>query len=66
MFLAATIEKAIKDKFSYDNKCVWDKASQLDVKLPAAADGKPDFKFMELYMREILAEAEAKINALLD
>ena len=52
--------------FAYSDQLSSTVLPEIVIKLPAAADGKPDFKFMELYMREILAEAEAKINALLD
>lgn len=39
MFLPTVIERAIKEHFSYDNKCVWDKASQLSVYLPVDDSG---------------------------
>ena len=37
-----------------------------NLKLPTDATGEPDFKFMEQYMRSILDEASASLNALLD
>ena len=64
MFMATVIEKAIKDKFSYDNKCIWDKASKLMVSLPVSADGKPDYAFMDSYMQEKIKESENKIERL--
>lgn len=30
MFLATVLEKAIKDKFSYDDKCVWGQSEAVD------------------------------------
>lgn len=64
MFIASVLEKAIKDKFSYDNKCVWDKASQLMVFLPATEDGKPDYAYMDRYMRDVVKESEAGLENL--
>ena len=64
MFIATVLEKAIKDKFSYDDKCVWDKASRLIVTLPATIDGKPDFTYMDLYMQSIMEESEKKLENL--
>ncbi len=64
MFLATVIEKAIKDKFSYDDKCVWDKASQLYVKLPVSKEGKPDIDYMENYMSEILKNTAVSLKML--
>ena len=64
MFIATVLEKAIKDKFSYDNKCVWDKASQLMVALPATADDKPDFAYMNSYMQKIIKESKKSLESL--
>ena len=64
MFIATVLEKAIKDKFSYDDKCVWDKASRLKVALPADADGKPDLAYMSSYMQNIMKESEKKLEKL--
>lgn len=64
MFMATVIEKAIKDKFSYDNKCIWDKASKLMVSLPVSANGKPDYAHMDSYMREIIHSSKYNIKCL--
>lgn len=64
VFLAAVLEKAIKDKFSYDNKCIWDKASLLTVSLPANKDGVPDVVYMDRYMSEMLDTASICLDAL--
>ncbi|MDY4204147.1 hypothetical protein [Porcincola intestinalis] len=50
MFLATIIEHTIKEQFSYDNKCVWDKVAPLTIKLPVESDGTPDWEFMDKYM----------------
>lgn len=64
MFIATVLEKAIKDKFSYDNKCVWDKLSQLFVRLPVTMYGEPDVGFMDSYMKKIMKESKIRIDCL--
>lgn len=64
IFLATILQKAIKDKFSYDDKCVWDKAKALSVSLPVDASGKPDWAYMDAYMTEAMQKAEETLDAL--
>lgn len=64
MFLSTVIEKSIKDKFSYDDKCVWDKAKTLPVFLPATQDGNPDWAYMDEYMRSVMENTETDLTAM--
>lgn len=64
MFLATVIEKSIKDKFSYDDKCVWDKAKLLPVSLPVDIDGAPDWAYMEEYMGSMMENAKIDLTAM--
>lgn len=64
MFLATVLEKAIKDKFSYDDKCVWDKAKLLTVTLPCTREGEPDWAYMDEYMSAVMRESEASLESL--
>ena len=64
-FLAPCLEKAIKDKFGYDDKCIWKKVKLLSVRLPATASGAPDFAFMENYMKSVEARAKTAVGALI-
>ena len=64
MYLATVMEKSIKDKFSYDNKCVWDKAKQLTISLPADPTGAPDWAYMEQFMSAMLQESELRLQNL--
>lgn len=64
MFLATVLEKAIKDKFSYDDKCVWDKAKLLSVTLPCTCDGEPDWAYMDEYMRAVTESAKSDLSAM--
>ena len=63
-FLATVIEKAIKDKFSYDDKCVWDKAKLLNVKLPVDTSGEPDWAYMDAYMSHVMDSADRVFSEL--
>lgn len=63
-FLATCLQKAIKDKFGYDDKCIWDKVRQLSVALPATSDEEPDFAFMETYMAKIEKQVRSAANLL--
>lgn len=64
MYLATVMEKSIKDKFSYDNKCVWDKAKQLTISLPVDPTGAPDWAYMEQFMSAMLQESELRLQNL--
>ena len=64
MFLATVLENAIKDKFSYDDKCVWDEAKLLSVRLPCTGDGEPDWAYMDAYMSEVMRDCEMNLAEL--
>ena len=59
LYLATVLEKTIKDKFSYDDKCIWEKVKKLTVMLPVDENHQPNFSYMESYMknREIAVSA---------
>lgn len=59
-FLACVIQKCVKQFFSYDNKCTWDKVKEKRIMLPVADDGKPDWGYMETYMQSVM-ERQAHI-----
>ena len=62
LFISTVLEKTIKDKFSYDDKCVWDKASLLSIKLPVDNNGNPDYTYMESYMKSMMDSAKSEID----
>lgn len=64
MFLAVAIEKSIKGRFSYDDKCVWAKASKICVELPVDSSGNPDWEYMDSYMKRIMVESEIHLESL--
>lgn len=63
-FLSTVIERCVKQKFGYDNKCTWDKVKQEKILLPATPAGEPDWRYMEMYMRGVEAIAKEKISLL--
>lgn len=64
LFLATVLERAIKDRFSYDDKCIWDKAKLLSVTLPCTDKGEPDWAYMDAYMSEVMHDCEKNLAEL--
>ena len=64
-FLSACLEKAIKDKFGYDDKCIWGKVRQLLFYLPVSANGDPDYAYMEKYMLTLERRMKKFVDLLL-
>lgn len=65
IFLSLVLEKSIKGRFSYDDKCVWDKLSQLSVKLPVDSQGIPDWGYMHSYMMRIMNDSCEMVEKLI-
>jgi hypothetical protein len=63
-FLSTIIERCVKQKFGYDNKCTWDKVKKEKILLPATPAGEPDWRYMEMYMRGVEAITKEKISLL--
>lgn len=64
LFLAAVLEKTIKGKYSYDDKCIWEKVKALTIALPTN-NGIPDWALMRHYVREMMSIGERYLDALL-
>lgn len=62
LFLATVIQKDIKQHFSYDNKCTWDKAKEMTIHLPAKPNGEPDWEYIENYMKNIMQDTQSKLH----
>lgn len=60
-FFIATVLKRYIEKYSYREKPGLKKYKELMIKLPACADGTPDWNFMEEYMRQIEAKAQSTL-----
>lgn len=63
-FLATVIQKDIKQHFSYDDKCTWDKAKEMTIHLPAKPNGEPDWEYMKNYMKNIMQDTQSKLDKL--
>ena len=64
IFLATVIESYVKQKYSYENKCIWKKLSLDKIQLPIDSTGQPDWNYMEAFMKKINQQAKAKLNQL--
>ncbi|WP_298048767.1 restriction endonuclease subunit S [uncultured Bifidobacterium sp.] len=64
LFLATVLEKAIKDRFSYEDKCIWEKVKLLSVTLPCTDKGNPDWAYMDAYMAAVMHDCEENLAKL--
>lgn len=63
IFFSTAIEKAIKKKYSYDNKAYWEHVKNDFINLPVNTDGDVDYVFMETYVRAIMKQTIGKLKA---
>ncbi len=52
IFIVGILDIIIKKKFNYGHGATLVRVKNLDIKLPTTSDGKPDWEFMESYIRE--------------
>ena len=64
-FLSAIIERSVKQKFGYENKCTWDKVKEVNVLLPVTTDRKPNWAYMEQYMQNLENKAKGDISLII-
>ena len=64
-FLATCLEKAIKGKFGYDDKCIWPKVRQLSVSLPVTRTKEPDYAYMASYVKTLQQKVKKSVDSLL-
>ena len=65
LFLSLIVQKSIKKKFNYDNKAIWDKVKLEVIPLPQDKDGKPNWGYMDMYMRSIEKKAKKTVESLI-
>ena len=53
LYYARCIEKLTKERFSYEKKATWDRIKKCKISVPITPTGKPDFDYMEKYIRAI-------------
>ena len=64
MFIATAIRSMFLKKYGFSEMCTQKVLKNEKVKLPATTDGKPDYAYMDQYMRDVMKEAEASIEKL--
>ena len=63
-FLATVLQRTIKHRFSYDDKCIWNKVKTMNIMLPSNDRKNPDYGFMEAYMRGVENRANYSLEKL--
>ena len=63
-FLASVITRHCMQRYDYKNVVTEGKLFAEIIKLPSTSDGKPDWQYMEDYMRKILEESEESLENL--
>lgn len=62
IFFSTAIEKAIKKKYSYDNKAYWELVKNDFIEIPITAEGNVDYAYMETYVRAIMKQTIGKLK----
>lgn len=65
LYLACSIQKTAKAKYSRENKAVWKRVSNDLIALPTTDDGKPDYEYMAERISELEAERISELEAYL-
>lgn len=72
LFLATTTQASIQNKFSYENKAIWNKVKAETIKLPLKPSASPsnytqediDWDYMEKFMKTIEEKAHNRLKTL--
>lgn len=72
LFLATTTQASIQNKFSYENKAIWNKVQKESIKLPLKPSANPsnytqddiDWDYMENFMKAIETKAQTRLKTL--
>lgn len=64
LFLVSVIYTYFGQKYSWSDAVTKDKLLNESLPLPQTQDGNPDWTFMDSYMKQIMAEAEKKLESL--
>lgn len=65
LYMARVMQNMIKEKFSYDDKAVWDKVKKQYLALPIDGKHQPDCAFMDAYMRRLSVRVKKNLDILL-
>lgn len=72
LFLATTTQASIQNKFSYENKAIWNKVKTESIKLPLKPSADPtnyiqediDWDYMESFLQTIEEKAQTRLKSL--
>lgn len=64
LYLSRIVQTVIKQKYSYDDKAIWAKVKLETIKLPVDEKGKPDWDYMEGYMKSIEKKMKVHMKAI--
>ena len=65
-FLACVVQRCVKQYFSWNDKCTWDKVKTKTVMLPVKSSGEPDWDYMSSYMCKVQQDVDNTLNLLID
>ena len=63
-FLACVVQRCVKQYFSWNDKCTWDKVKTKTVMLPVKSSGEPDWDYMSSYMCKVQQDVDNTLNLL--
>ncbi len=63
-FITSVLHKLLSNKYSYEEKCSWDKAKEEYIKLPIDSEWNPDRVYMESYMKNIEEKCKQSLEEL--
>ena len=61
-YLACILTKNIYPKYYRDNTCIWGKVKEEIIKLPVDKNNKPDWQYMENYMKNIISTMQNNLT----
>ena len=64
LFLSRVVQNSIKSKYGYNDKAIWDKVKDDTIPLPKDKMGKPDWEYMEQFMRQIRNITQKNIDCI--
>ena len=64
LFLQRIVENCIYSRYSYSDLAVWGSVQNNTIYLPVDANNKPDWQYMEEYMRSIMRESDSSMTEL--
>ena len=64
LYLSCILTKTIYPKYTRDDTCIWERIKEDEILLPVSPENEPDWKYMENYMKNIMANCESKLENL--